>query len=152
MWPRTILVRLALATARLRHPQYLSNNFQFWPYLGPFGPKPGPFGGPEEAKYQVKVSGDHDSNPVRPIGSSWDQTWSPGPSESLRGPQKALLRAPQGLVGPRGTRFGPNCCQLVWLGWNHGYQTLWPGIWPLPGPQGPQKGPFWPQKGLLGAP
>ena len=70
------------------------------------------------------------------------------------GPQKGPVLAPKGpFGGPLGTRrapvtrFGPNCCQLVWPGWNHGHQTLWPGIWPLPGPQGPQKGPVWAQKG-----
>ena len=79
------------------------------PPKGPFGAKTGPLGGPggpEEAKYQVKVSGDHDSNPVRPIGSSWDQTWSPGPSESLRGPQKALLGPKRALFGALECRRG----------------------------------------------
>ena len=40
--------------------------------------KTGPFGvpwGPEEARYQAKVCDNHNSNPVRPIGSSWDQIW-----------------------------------------------------------------------------
>ena len=31
--------------------------------------------GPEEARYQAKVCDNHNSNPVRPIGSSWDQIW-----------------------------------------------------------------------------
>ena len=29
-------------------------------------------------QYQVKVSGDHEYNPGRPMGGSWDQIWSPG--------------------------------------------------------------------------
>ena len=64
-------------------------------------------------------------------------------------PQKALLGAPEGLGGPGGSRFGPNCHQLVWMGWNHCYQTLWPGIWPLLAPRDPKrvrfgpKCPFW---------
>ena len=78
-----------------------------------------------------------------------------GPSDDLRGlqkgsfwPRKALLGAPEVLGGPRGFRFGPNCRRLVHLGWTHGYHTLWPGIRPLPGPRGLQKGPFWlPRKG-----
>ena len=40
--------------------------------------KTGPFGvsgGPEKARYEAKVCGNHNSNPVRPIGSSWDQIW-----------------------------------------------------------------------------
>ena len=68
------------------------------PPKGPIGAKTGPFGGPggpEEAKYQVKVSGNHDSNPVRPIGSNWDQIWSPGALRDPMGPQ-------QGLLGPKG--------------------------------------------------
>ena len=43
---------------------------------GPFGAKRGPFGGPGgpgQARYQAKVYDYHDSNPVRPIGGSWDQ-------------------------------------------------------------------------------
>ena len=77
--------------------------------MGPFGAKTGPFGaktgpiggprGPEEAKYQVKVSGYHDSNPVRPIGSSWDQIWSPG---ALRVP----MRLPKGPFGAKAGPFG----------------------------------------------
>ena len=73
---------------------------------------------------------------------------TPGPVLAPKGP----FRGPEGLGRPGESRFGPNCRQLVWLGWNYGYQTLWPGIWPLLGPQGPQKGLFWPQKALLGAP
>jgi hypothetical protein len=33
-------------------------------------------GDPEGTQYQVKVSGDHESNPGRPMGGSWDQIWS----------------------------------------------------------------------------
>ena len=36
------------------------------------------------------------------------------------------------------------------MGWSHGYHTLWPGIGPLLGPQGPQKGLLWPKMPLLG--
>ena len=46
------------------------------PPKGPYGAKTGPFGGPggpEETLYKVKVLGNHDSNPVRPIGGSWYQ-------------------------------------------------------------------------------
>ena len=57
----------------------------------------GPLGGPEEAQYQAKVCGDHDSNPVGPIGDRWDQIWSPG---ALRGP-------PGPPKGPLGAKTGP---------------------------------------------
>ena len=73
---------------------------------------------------------------------------TPGPVLAPKGP----FRGPEGLGRPGESRFGPNCRQLVWLGWNYGYQTLWPGIWPLLGPQGTQKGPIWPKMPLLGVP
>ena len=72
-----------------------------------------------------------------------------GPFRHPRGPQKGPFGPKQSLTGrtaserPKGARIGPNCCQLVWLGWNHGYHTLWPDIGPL---LGPQKAPFWPLK------
>ena len=66
---------------------------------------------------------------------------------ALLGPQKGLILAPKGPFwapwGPRrawGARFGPNYRWLVQHNWSHGIDTLWPGIGPLLGPQGPQKG------------
>ena len=51
--------------------------WDIWAKMDPFSaPR-----GPEGIQYQVKVSGDHESNPGGPIGGSWDQIWSPGPSE-----------------------------------------------------------------------
>ena len=70
--------------------------------MGPFGAKTGPFGAPgdpEEAQYQAKVCGDHDSNPVGPIGGSWDQIWPP---EALQGPPGP----PKGPFGAKTGRFG----------------------------------------------
>ena len=64
----------------------------------------------------------------------------------------ALLGAPEVLGGPRGASFGPNCPQLVRLGWTHAHHTLLPGIGPFLGPWGSQKGPFWAEMPLLGAP
>ena len=52
----------------------------------------------EGARYQVKVCGDHESNPDGPIGSSWDQICPPGPSEDLWDPKR-------GLSGPKRTLF-----------------------------------------------
>ena len=78
--------------------------FNFDPIWAPFGAKTGPFegpGGPEEAKYQVKVSGNHDSNPVRPIGSNWDQIWSPGALRDPMGPPTGPFGAKRALLeGP----------------------------------------------------
>ena len=66
-------------------------------------------------------------------------------------PKKALLGAPEVLRQPRGARFGPNCHWLVQLGRPHQYNVLGPLKGPLQHSWGPQKGPFWPQKALLGA-
>ena len=46
----------------------------FWAKTDPFTASVGP----EGAWYQVKVCGDHVSNPGGPIGGSQDQIWSPG--------------------------------------------------------------------------
>ena len=85
---------------------------QIWPpgaLRGPPGPpkgafraKTGPFGtprGPEGARYQVKVCGEHESSPGGPIGGSWDQIWSPG---AVRGPPGP----PKGPFGPKTSPFG----------------------------------------------
>ena len=48
--------------------------WDIWAKMGPFWAP----GGPEGTQYQVKVSGDHESNPGGPMGGSWDQIWSPG--------------------------------------------------------------------------
>ena len=63
-------------------------HFEFWPHIGPFGAKKGhfvpkraffgPLGVQKGAQYQPKICGNHDSNPVGPIGGSWDQIWPPG--------------------------------------------------------------------------
>ena len=48
---------------------------EIWAKMGPFW---APGGDPEGTQYQVRVSGDHEYNPGRPMGGSWDQIWSPG--------------------------------------------------------------------------
>ena len=48
------------------------------PHKGHLGPKRallGPLGARKKAQYQAKVCGNHDSNPVGPICSNWDQIW-----------------------------------------------------------------------------
>ena len=70
------------------------------PPKGSFGAKTSPFRvplGPEGARYQVKVCGDHKFNPIRPFEGSWDQIWSTG----------ALLEPPKSLKGPFGTKMSP---------------------------------------------
>ena len=49
----------------------------------------------ERARYQVKVCGDHESNPGGPIGCSWDQICPPW---AHRGHQEP----------PKGSFWGPN--------------------------------------------
>ena len=56
----------------------------------------------ERARYQVKVCGDHESNPGRPIRCSWDQICPPGLTEDIRSPQK----------GPFGAQTNPFACFL----------------------------------------
>ena len=49
------------------------------PQKGHFGSKRvllGPLWGQEESQHQAKVCGNHDCNPVRPIGDNRDQIWS----------------------------------------------------------------------------
>ena len=78
-----------------------------------------------------------------------------GPYRYLRGAPKGPFGLKQALTGRKalgarvGARFGPNCHRLVRLGWSHGYHTFWPGNGPLLVPQGPQKGPFWPNMPVL---
>ena len=79
----------------------------FWGQKGTFRDKTRPFGvpgGPEEARYKAKVCGNHDSNTVRPIGSSWDQIWPLRALQGLLGPPKGALRA---KTGPFGVPGGP---------------------------------------------
>ena len=69
---------------------------------GPFGAKTSPFRaplGPKGARYQVKVCGDHESNPGGPIGGSWDQICLPWALRGPPGPQK----------GPFGAQTNPFC-------------------------------------------
>ena len=68
-----------------------------------------------------------------------------------RGAQKGQFGLKQTLTGrkasehPRGARFSPNCCQLVWLSWNHGYHTLWPCIGPFWAPRDTKRARFGPK-------
>ena len=79
---------------------------------GPFGPQKTLLGAPEvlggqrvarRGQYQVKVCGEHESNPGGPIRGSWDQIWSPG---ALRGPQKGHFGPNRALLGPLWTQKG----------------------------------------------
>ena len=120
-----------------------SKNFNFGPILGPLG---GP-GGPEEARYQVKVSGNHDSSPVRPISSSRDQIWTLGALQVPLGPSKGPLGA---KTGPFGGPGGPEEARYqVKVSGNHNSSPVRPiggsldQIWTLRAfqvPLGPEKG------------
>ena len=80
---------------------------------GPLGPPKGAFRAktvsfraprdPEGAPYQVKVCGEHESNPDWPIGGRWDQIWPP---RALRGP-------PRSPKGPFMAKTGPFCLFLI---------------------------------------
>ena len=89
-------------------------HFEFWPHIGPFGAKKGhfvpkraffgPLGVQKGAQYQPKICGNHDSNPVGPIGGSWDQIWPPGALWVPLGPHKGTFWA---KIGPFGVPEGP---------------------------------------------
>ena len=67
-----------------------------WGQKGAFWPKTVPLrvlGGPEEAQYQSKVCGNHDSDTDGAASGSRDQIWSSGPSKDLQGHQKGALWA-----------------------------------------------------------
>ena len=75
------------------------------PQKGLSGPKwalLGPPWGPGETQYWGKVCGNHNSNPVGPIGGSLDQIRPPGALQDPRGPSK----------GPFGAKMGP-----FWAPW-----------------------------------
>ena len=67
----------------------------------------------EGARYQVKVCGDHESNPGGPIGGSWEQICPPWTLRGSPGPQK-------GSFGAQPNPF----CLFSWAGWFHmGYNS-----------------------------
>ena len=129
---------------------------------GAFRAKMGPFmtpGGPEEARYQVKVCGDHESNPGGLIGSSRDQICSPG---APRGPPRAPKGAFRAETGPFRTPGGPEGARYqVKVCGDHESNPDGPmggsrdQIWPLGalrGPPGPPKGPFGSEMSPFGGP
>ena len=66
-------------------------------------------GGPEEAQYQSKVCGNHDSNTDGAASGSRDKIWSPGPSKDIKGHQK-------GHFGPKRALFLPVFDHFLGLG------------------------------------
>ena len=99
---------------------------------GPFGPQKTLLGAPEvlggqrvarRGQYQVKVCGEHESNPGGPIRGSWDQIWSPG----------ALPEHCSGMP----------CSALLYPIWNNPARE---------NDKKRQKGPVWPPKDPFGGP
>ena len=87
---------------------YKSHGATYMPPKGAFRAKTGPFrtpGGPEGARYQVKVCGEHESNPGGPVRGSRDQIWSLG---APREPQKGHFGPKRALLGPPGAQKGPD--------------------------------------------
>ena len=71
------------------------------------------------------------------FGLVLDLLWAPrAPKRACFGPKRPSWGSSRDSEAPPWARFGPNCRQLVRLGWSHGYHTLCPGI-------GPPLGPFW---------
>ena len=114
IWTITVLDEQSIPLRFSGHPTslYFEKKIptQNWPveFKGQrtFRAKWGPFrapGGPGEARYQVKVCGDHVSSQGGPIGGSWDQIWFLG---ALRGP-------PRSPKGPFMAKMGPFCLFLI---------------------------------------
>ena len=57
---------------------------------------------PEKARYQAKVCGNHEVNPGRAAGGSWDQIWSSGALLGPLGPPKGTFSAQTGPFGAPG--------------------------------------------------
>ena len=112
--------------------------------MGPYGTT----GGPEDARYQAKVCGNHDLNPVRPIGDSWNQIWALRALQVPLGLPKGSFGAKRGpFGGPRGTRMAQRVqiwSQLPPIGLT-GFKSWLPHTlaWYLTflGPKGTRKGP-----------
>ena len=102
---------LSALLAQILITRWLCNNFQIWTFWGQKGAlraKTGPFGvpgGPEEAQYQAKVCGNHVTNPIGPIGCSWDQIWYQETLQGPLGPPKGPFRAKRAFL--KGAFGGP---------------------------------------------
>ena len=125
------------------------------PFLG----APEVLGGQRVARrgqYQVKVCGEHESDPGGPIRGSWDQIWSPG---ALRGPQKGHFVPKRALLGSLWTQKGSDTrskCVVTMSPAQTGQSGAVGTKSGPPGPsedlRGPQKGHSGPKRALLGAP
>ena len=122
--------------------------------MGPFGST----GGPEEARYQAKVCGNHNLNPVRQLAAIGTKSGPPGPSETLWGPQKGLLGPKRALLGALGARKRPNTRSKCLVTMIPTQSDQLAAIGTKSGPPGPSEtlwGPnraFWGQKGPFGGP
>ena len=118
IWTITVLDEQSIPLRCSGHPTSLYFKQKNVPHKGgqgkkgPFGPQKTLLGAPEvlggqrvarRGQYQVKVCGEHESNPGGPIRGSWDQIWSPG---ALRGPQKGHVGPKWALLGSLWTQKG----------------------------------------------
>ena len=75
-------------TQKISHKNGAIEIWDIWANMGPFWAP----GDPEGTQYQVKVSGDHESNPGRTMGDTWDQIWSTEvPNRTLYGQNGPFL-------------------------------------------------------------
>ena len=130
---------------KISHKNGAMEIWDIWAKMGPFWDP----GDPEGTQYQVKVCGDHESNPGGPIGGSWDQIWSLGALRGPLGPPKGAFRAK--TVSFRAPRDPEGAPYQVKVCGEHDSNPEWPiggrwdQIWPpraLRGPQRSPKGPF----------
>ena len=102
--------------------------------------KTGPFGvpwGPEEARYQAKVCDNHNSNPVRPIGSSWDQIWPLWCVQKLFS-QLGSVWGQKGPFGPPvGTQMAPGWSNMTYNPVIYPCEVFWGHLGPFRAKSGP---------------
>ena len=79
----------------------------FWAKKGTFGA----LGRNKKPPYQVKVCGNHESNPVTPSNGSWAEIRPPRAAQGPPGPPKGLFGPNRALLGPRGYQKGPRVGQ-----------------------------------------
>ena len=109
--------------------------------------------GPGEARYQVKVCGDHVSNPGGPIGGSWDQIWSLGALRGPPGPPKGAFRAKtvpfRAPRAPEGARYQVKVCGEYESNPDGPIGGRWDQIWPPRALRGPGKDLLWPKRAFF---
>ena len=129
-------------------------NKQKGPFWGPRRYSEGN-GLPEGARYQVKVCGEHESNPGGPIRQLEPNLVSRGPPRAPKGAFWAKTGPFRAPVGPEGVRYQVKVCGDHEFNPEELIGGSWDQIWPpgaLRGPPGPPKGSFGAETSPFGGP